>query len=128
MLASQHSELLFKQLSQMGFSISIDDFGTGYSSLSYIRKFSVNRLKIAKELVDALEQSTDGHLIVSAIIMMAKGLNLNTIAEGVENHKQLEILKGMNCDAIQGYVLGKPTTASQFEALYLTKKAEQLEL
>lgn len=105
-------------LNNIGVSISIDDFGTGYSSLSYIKKFDVDRLKIAKELVDTIEADT---IIVEAIILMAKGLKVKTIAEGVETEDQLQILKHLGCDEIQGYIWGRPVKADEFERLYLQK-------
>jgi diguanylate cyclase len=106
-------------LSGMGVQVSIDDFGTGYSSLSYIKRFDVDVLKIAKELIDNIVTDHNDLLIIRAIIMMAEGMGLNTVAEGVETNEQLEILKELNCTAIQGYIYGKPIPALDFEKLYL---------
>lgn len=110
---------LFKEISNMGISTAIDDFGTGYSSLSYIKNYQINRLKIAKELVDPIAFDETSLMIVRAIIMMAQGLKLNTIAEGVENEIQLKILQDIGCDAIQGYYLSKPLPKEEFEELFL---------
>ena len=100
----------------------MDDFGTGYSSLSYIKQFDVDVIKIAKELVDNLTTDTESLPIINAIIMMAKGLGLSTIAEGVETQEQLAVLADIGCDAIQGYVLGRPVPADEFEDLYLRNR------
>ena len=92
-MSSQVSmEEIFSGLANIGISISIDDFGTGYSSLSYIKRFDIDRLKIAKELIDNIAEDKNTLLIVKAIIMMARGMGLKTIAEGVEDSNQLEIL------------------------------------
>lgn len=117
--ASIQVEGLFQMLSEKGYTISIDDFGTGYSALSYLKRFSVHTLKIAKELTDTLDQDDKDYLI-RAIVMLAQGLELKTIAEGVETQEQLERLQALGCDAIQGYYKGRPCSPQDFEALYLT--------
>lgn len=104
-----------QKISESGINISIDDFGTGYSSLSYINMYKVNRLKIAKELVDEIETSADIKSIVSAIIEMARTLGMTTIAEGVEQKAQLDILKDLGCDQLQGYIWGRPMPTEEFE-------------
>lgn len=121
MISTNSIEKIFHFLNKMGIGISIDDFGTGYSSLSYIRKYNIDRLKIAKELIDAIAYDENAFLIVQAIIMMATGLNLKTISEGVENAEQLEILKRLGCNEVQGYIFGKPVPSDEFEKLHLMK-------
>lgn len=111
-------EEIFTALSSLGVQISIDDFGTGYSSLSYIKRFDVDQLKIAKELIDHIAVHREEHVIIKAIIMMAKGMGLKTIAEGVETQEQLEILEALDCDAVQGYYLSVPLSAEELETLY----------
>jgi len=108
-------------LSGLGVQVSIDDFGTGYSSLSYIKRFDVDVLKIAKELIDNIVTDHNDLLIIKAIIMMAEGMGLKTVAEGVETQPQLDILKELNCNVIQGYIYGKPIPAYEFEQKYLLK-------
>ena len=110
---------LFKKLSNFGISTSIDDFGTGYSSLSYIKNLKISTLKIAKELVDSLSQDSNDALIVNAIIKMAQGLNIKTIAEGVETREQLATLRSLGCDYIQGYYFGKPLPPEEFVKMHL---------
>ena len=112
-------EEIFTALSGLGVSISVDDFGTGYSSLSYIKRFDLDELKIAKELIDHIVENQEERLIIKAIILMAQGMGLSTIAEGVETEAQLEILKDLGCEAIQGYLYSKPLAAQDFESKYL---------
>lgn len=119
MISTSSIEKVFDFLNDIGVSISIDDFGTGYSSLSYIRKYNINRLKIAKELIDHIAYDENALLIVQTIIMMSRGMNLKTISEGVEDMEQLEILKTLGCDEIQGYIFGKPVPSDEFEELHL---------
>ena len=100
-----------------------DDFGTGYSSLSYIKRFDIDCLKIAKPLIDNIALDEGDAQIVGAIVLMAKTMRLRTIAEGVEDEQQLEILQRLGCDEIQGYLLGKPVPQDRFEALWLFKES-----
>ncbi len=108
-----------KQLKQLGVHISIDDFGTGYSSLSYLSKFPIDRLKIAKPFIDGITEEKEDVAVVKAIIVLAKNLKLRVIAEGVETLQQLDLLRSLQCDEIQGYVLGKPLPADVFEKTYM---------
>lgn len=112
---------IFNFLNELGINISLDDFGTGYSSLSYIRRFNIDRLKIAKELIDNICKEENALVIVQAIIMMAKEMKLKTIAEGVEDMDQLQVLEKLRCDEIQGYIFGKPVLAEEFEKKHITK-------
>jgi diguanylate cyclase (GGDEF)-like protein len=107
---------LFAGLRAAGVSVSIDDFGTGYSSLAYLKRFDVDTLKIAKELVDHIADEADSRLIVKAIILMARGLGLATLAEGVETPDQLAILRELGCDRVQGYLFSRPLAADAFAA------------
>lgn len=99
-------------LRQMGLSIAIDDFGTGYSSLSYLQNHPVDFLKIDKAFVWAIDDNPDATLC-PAIISLAKSLHTQVIAEGVEHIGQFDVLKGMGCDYMQGYWIGKPMPAEQ---------------
>ncbi|TRW28612.1 EAL domain-containing protein [Criibacterium bergeronii] len=125
-LVRQRTQELLSANKEMGVSSSIDDFGTGYSSLSYIKKFSVDRLKIAKELVDNIENDENTSLIVNTIIKMAKGLNLKTIAEGVEDITQLEIIENLGCDEIQGFIFGKSVPPDTFETAHILPIKKQV--
>lgn len=108
-----------RNIREKGINISIDDFGTGYSSLSYINMYKINKLKIAKELIDHICTSTDEKSIVMAIIQMASSTGMQTIAEGVEEQNQLEALREFGCDQIQGYIWGRPVPVDEFEKMYL---------
>ncbi|HHX62561.1 MAG TPA: EAL domain-containing protein [Epulopiscium sp.] len=109
---------ILENLKRYGFSISIDDFGTGYSSLSYIQKFKINRIKIDMSFVRHITTSEADQAIVKAIIMMAEGLNLETIAEGVETKEQLEIIRQLGSNVGQGYYWDKPLTAQEITDKY----------
>lgn len=101
-----------------GFEVAIDDFGTGYSSLAYLQRFRVRQLKIDRFFVDGLDApSEEGTAIVSAIIALAHSLGMDVVAEGVETESQHEKLQALNCDEMQGYLLGRPLAADAFAAL-----------
>ena len=98
------------ELHNMGSSIALDDFGTGYSSLSYLTKIPLHTLKIDKQFVDNLMISDRSTVITKTIIEMAKQLDLNICAEGVENIEQANLLKEYGCHQMQGYLYYKPTS------------------
>jgi len=101
-----------------GFEIAIDDFGTGYSSLAYLQRFRVKQLKIDRFFTNGLDANGhEGSAIVSAIIALAHSLEMDVVAEGVETTSQLDKLKGLLCDQMQGFLLGMPLTAEAFGAL-----------
>ena len=102
-------------LRKMGILLAMDDFGTGYSSLSYIQLLPLTLLKLDRSFIIEIETDKVAQEIVSAVIKIAKSMNMETIAEGVEYEKQSEILKNMGCDYIQGYLYGKPMPAEDFE-------------
>lgn len=107
---------LIQELREMGIKLAIDDFGTGYSSLNYLRQFKVNRLKIDRSFVREVHENSDDAAITTAIINMAKALNLDVLAEGVENVAQLDFLRAQNCYEIQGFYFSKPVTVDQVVA------------
>jgi len=110
---------IFTLLRTLGVSVSIDDFGSGYSGLNYLNKYSFDRIKIDKALIDSISISTGGANIVRAAVNMAHAAGIQIIAEGVENDEQLKILKELGCDQVQGYLLGRPVPAEVFEQLYI---------
>lgn len=105
------------ELKSMGFTLAIDDFGTGYSSLSYLQKFNVDKLKIDRSFVKDVLTDPQGEAITSAIISMAKSLDLQILAEGVENKEQLVFLQHKGCEIYQGFYFCKPIQVDKFEAL-----------
>ncbi|MBB6144987.1 diguanylate cyclase (GGDEF)-like protein/PAS domain S-box-containing protein [Silvibacterium bohemicum] len=104
---------ILQDLREMGVKLAIDDFGTGYSSLGYLRQFQVNRLKIDRSFVRDVAVNPDDAAITTAIIRMAKALNLEVLAEGVENEAQLSFLRAQHCYVIQGYYFSKPVAVDQ---------------
>ncbi|GIP15532.1 hypothetical protein J40TS1_11740 [Paenibacillus montaniterrae] len=105
------------EISEMGVGISVDDFGTGYSSFHYLKALPINRLKIDRSFVTDILHEKSHAEIVSAIIAMAHKLNLQVIAEGVETDEQLEFLRTLQCDEIQGYLKSPPVPSSFFQKL-----------
>lgn len=101
------------RLSELGVRLAIDDFGTGYSSLAYLKRLSVNKLKIDQSFIRHLAEDADDGNIVCAIIEMARKLQLQTLAEGVESQQIAELLWQMGCEQAQGYHFARPLTASQ---------------
>jgi diguanylate cyclase (GGDEF)-like protein/PAS domain S-box-containing protein len=99
---------VLRELKAMGVTLAIDDFGTGYSSFSYLRQFRVSKLKIDRSFIRDVAVKPDDAAITTAIISMARSLNLKVIAEGVENEAQMAFLRAHYCDEIQGYYFSKP--------------------
>ena len=99
------------RLRALGVSLSIDDFGTGYSSLSYLRRFPIDTLKIDQSFLRDIDSEPSTMPLVKAIVTLAHSLHLCVVAEGVENQRQLEALRLVDCDRFQGYLLGEPLPA-----------------
>lgn len=118
---------ILDELRKRGFKISLDDFGTGYSSLSYLKDIPINTLKIDKSFVDTILVDNATSIITDAVITMVKKLGLETIAEGVETEEQYEYLKKMNCDNIQGYLLGRPMSKNHIIELIMHENKSRLE-
>ena len=106
----------FDLLQGLGVKLSIDDFGTGYSSLSYLQEFQVDVVKIDKSFIGKMMENNESKAIVRAIISMAHDLNLRVVAEGVENSAQLNVLRSLNCDEIQGYIYSPALPVEDFES------------
>lgn len=111
-----------KLLREYGIRISLDDFGTGYSSLSYLKRLPIDTLKIDKSFIDAMLDDNNARIIIDSIVHMVKKLGFETIAEGVETEEQFEYLKLIECDCIQGYLLGKPLSSNEIEELLVKIK------
>jgi EAL domain-containing protein (putative c-di-GMP-specific phosphodiesterase class I) len=101
----------------MGVRLAVDDFGTGYSSLAYLAQFPLDVLKIDQSFVRDVVDRSDVACVVSAIVGLAHSLDLTVVAEGVESQAQLEFLRALGCEEIQGYLYSRPLAASDFEEL-----------
>jgi diguanylate cyclase (GGDEF)-like protein/PAS domain S-box-containing protein len=110
-------------LHEIGILFSLDDFGTGYSSLLYLQQLPLDQLKIDQSFVRNLSSGVNSNAIVQTIIAMAKSLNLDIIAEGVETDEQQHILQLLGCEHYQGYLFSKPVPIEEFEALLTNRKA-----
>ena len=106
-----------EKLREMGIKIALDDFGTGYSSFSYLRRLPINTLKIDKSFIDGICLSSKEEAIAYGIIQLAHKMGIEVVAEGVESKKQLNLLKGQDCDKVQGYLFSKPVSADIAEKL-----------
>jgi diguanylate cyclase len=118
--------LILERLNKMGVHLAIDDFGTGYSSLNYLKRFPINTLKIDRSFIRDLCTDRDDALIVQAIIALAHSLELDVVAEGVEEQAQLESLRSLGGDQFQGYLRSRPLRAADFERLLREETEEPL--
>ena len=110
---------VLKHLKTLGVCVALDDFGTGYSSLNHIREMPIDVIKIDKCFVDNLSEDEFAGAFVKMVAELAKTIGVAVCVEGVEQRKQLEVLKDMNVDMIQGYYYGKPMPVKEFEKIYL---------
>ncbi|GKQ53737.1 EAL domain-containing protein [Bradyrhizobium sp. Ce-3] len=108
---------LLRRLKALGVRISMDDFGSGYSSLSYLQAFPFDKIKIDRAFVINLGRNPQSAAIVRAVIDLGHGLEMSIVAEGVETEAQLGFLADEGCDAVQGYLIGRPAPIGQFAAL-----------
>jgi diguanylate cyclase (GGDEF)-like protein/PAS domain S-box-containing protein len=119
---------LLRRLKALGVRISMDDFGSGYSSLSYLQAFPFDKIKIDRAFVMNLGRNPQSAAIVSAVIDLAHGLDMSVVAEGVETREQLAFLTSEDCDAVQGYLIGKPLPIGQYAAQVGRKTGNVMEL
>ncbi|WP_286808689.1 putative bifunctional diguanylate cyclase/phosphodiesterase [Leclercia sp. UBA2479] len=113
----EESVRVLTELTQAGVKASIDDFGTGYSSLLYLKRLPACELKIDRAFVKELSGESNDATIVSAIVALAKTLNLKVVAEGVETPQQQEFLTELGCNTLQGYLLGRPVSPQTIASL-----------
>ena len=109
---------LLDAIHERGIHLALDDFGTGHSSLAYLKRFPIDSVKIDRAFIKDTPANTDDVAIAKTIVAMAQALSLTTVAEGVETAEQLELLKSMGCDQIQGYLFSRPLAAEDFLAYY----------
>ncbi len=114
--------LLLKQFASMGFLISIDNFGTGYSSLSYLKRLPIHELQIDKSFIDTIDKNDEDYAITQAIVTLAQVLNLRIVAKGVESEQQLQILKNLYCNTVQGYIYHPPLAPAKLTDILRMQK------
>lgn len=105
---SLEAATILQELKSLGVGIAIDDFGTGYSSLAYLRRFPINQLKIDQSFIHEMLVHEDSAAIVRSVISLAKALQLQTVAEGVETEAQRDFLRAAGCELMQGYLYSRP--------------------
>ena len=108
-------------LQNMGIKVSIDDFGTGYSSLAYLRKLPIDKIKIDRSFIQDVASNDSDLTIVKTMVELSHGLGKRVLAEGVETKEQLQLLRNIGCDAVQGYFISKPISEDEFTK-YLIRK------
>jgi EAL domain-containing protein (putative c-di-GMP-specific phosphodiesterase class I)/GGDEF domain-containing protein len=113
---AQHTRQLFGELRALGVSVAIDDFGTGYSSLSYLKNLPFSKLKIDREFVSEVHQRRDSHAICTALVELARGLDIHVLAEGVETREEADTLRALGCSMFQGFFFARPLAADDFAA------------
>jgi diguanylate cyclase (GGDEF)-like protein/PAS domain S-box-containing protein len=124
--ARNHNDVLVR-LRSRGVRLAIDDFGTGYSSLDYLRRFPVDRIKIAQEFITDLDSKAENGIIVRAAIGLSRELGISILAEGVETRAQLDLLDQWGCRNIQGFYFSRPVPAMQAELLLRRGRIDPLE-
>ena len=117
---------MLNQLKAMGIQLVIDDFGIGYSSLSYLQRFPVDSVKIDRSFVSGIDAKGGDAAIISAVVQLAKALDLRVVAEGVESEEQLNLLQKENCFHGQGFLFARPMDAADFQAFLTSGKSRDL--
>jgi len=113
----KHVIASLKAIRAQGVTIAIDDFGTGFSSLAYLAKLPVDTLKIDRSFVTDMTAGPEGLALVSTIINLAHSLKLRVVGEGVESEEQSRLLRLLDCDEMQGYLIGRPVPAAEIATL-----------
>lgn len=119
----EHVATILTELADIGFNITLDDFGKGNTSLAVLRNLPVKLLKIDQTFIQGLEKDNVNRAIVNALVSMGQDMNVKVIAEGVESEQQLESVRDLGCDEVQGYYVAKPSGLRSFEELMLEWKS-----
>lgn len=119
---SEHTLQMLNAIKKLGFSLSIDDFGTGYSSLSYLARFPIDELKIDRAFVCDIDTLPKQVTVIENIINLGHALELNVVAEGVENREQASLLSNLKCSSIQGFHFYRPQPKQEVEVLFAKNK------
>jgi EAL domain-containing protein (putative c-di-GMP-specific phosphodiesterase class I) len=109
---------MLHQLRALGVRIALDDFGTGYSSLSYLQRFPFDKIKIDRSFINDLTATEGSSSIVRAVVNIAVARNMTTTAEGVETQQQLDLLRVLGCDQMQGYLFSAARPPEELESLF----------
>jgi EAL domain-containing protein (putative c-di-GMP-specific phosphodiesterase class I) len=117
LMEAAESTTTLQRLKALGVGLTVDDFGTGYSSLSYLKRFPVDGLKVDRSFIKGLGVDPEDSAIVAAVVKLAHTLGLAVVAEGVETAAQLHRLRELDCEAAQGFYLGRPRPADQFSGM-----------
>lgn len=104
-------------LKALGLTVAVDDFGTGYSSLAHLKRFPIDVLKIDRYFVKDLPNSPVNEALINSILSLCKGLHLGTVAEGVENRGQFDLLQKLGCQSVQGYFISRPMPVDEVVTL-----------
>jgi len=121
MQAPERTTTMIDELRRLGVRLSIDDFGTGYSSLDYLDRFSVDTLKIDRHFIARMHTDERSRNIVRTIVSLAHNLRMSVVAEGTETLEQINMLREMQCDSMQGFFFSRPIPAPRFESLLQTQ-------
>jgi diguanylate cyclase (GGDEF)-like protein len=116
---TEYASQMLEQLRTLNIGISLDDFGTGYSSLAYLRRFEIDTIKIDQSFVSTMLEDEDSSEIVKTVVTLAKNLGKETVAEGVETVSQLEALRNLSVDHVQGYLIARPMPAAEAETFLI---------
>jgi EAL domain-containing protein (putative c-di-GMP-specific phosphodiesterase class I) len=116
MEGSEVSQQKVRDLAALGVAVAIDDFGTGYSSLAYLKNFPVSALKIDRSFTSGLPNDSDSAALTRAVIALGSAMELDIVAEGVENRAQAAFLRKRGCGKAQGYLYGQGLSAEEFQA------------
>jgi EAL domain-containing protein (putative c-di-GMP-specific phosphodiesterase class I) len=101
---------------ELGVRIAIDDFGTGYSSLAHLQKFPVDALKIDRSFISGLTNNQEGETLIHTLVQLGKDLSIETLAEGIEQSQELDLLRDEHCDSGQGFLFARPLDVSATES------------
>ena len=118
---------IMNRLAAQGFGLALDDFGTGYSSLAYLKKFPISTLKIDRSFVIGVPQDENDCAIAQAIVTMGKQLRQEIVAEGVETCEQMNYLRQLGCDQLQGYLYSPPLPPQEFIRMLAEDRRLQLD-
>ena len=124
----EHSRQVLSQLKSLGVHIAVDSFTAGFSTLEYLKQFTLDTIKIDRSLVQQLTDNPQDLAIVSALIDLAEGFDLRIVAEGVENQEQVDLLRQLNCEQMQGFWFGRPLGAEEASKLLQLNHPEDLEI